>query len=55
MQTQKSFVSWVTVRTFSAHSWVWMPQKDPHVTPKVSYSVSNMLSKLLEYFMEKEN
>ena len=34
MQTQKSFVSYVTVQAISAQSPVEMPQKDLHVTPK---------------------
>ena len=33
----QNFVSWVIVWAFSAQSPVWMPQKDLHVTPNVSY------------------
>ena len=35
-QTQICFVSWVTVRVFSAQSPIQMPRKDLHITPKVS-------------------
>ena len=37
MQTQKSFVRWVGVWTYSAQSPAQMPQNDLLVTPKVSY------------------
>ena len=36
-QTQKSFISWVTLQAFNAQSPINMPQKDLHITPKVSY------------------
>ena len=36
MQTQKSFVRWVGVWTYSAQSPAQMPQNDLLVTPKVS-------------------
>ena len=32
----KIFVSWVTVRAFSAKSPFYTPKKDPHVTQRVS-------------------
>ena len=53
MKTQKSFVSWVTVRAFSAQSPVFIPQKDLHVTPKVSCFSFKYVLKATEKFHGK--